>query len=140
MKSQNIVKGGAAIGGAVALLLISVLFAPSTALAGGGIFTGKLNPTGVEAGASGQVKLTVVSAESSGGLCFITGAMTVTCRGLTPGQAYGISGGEGGAGFVANAKGELRVQFTGGFILSLNGNGFFVAVWGPGGTVLTGRL
>jgi hypothetical protein len=75
MKSQSIVKSGAAIGGAVALLLISALLAPSTALAG----TGKLYPTGVEPGASGQLQVSGTGP---------SGAVAVSCKGLTPEQWY----------------------------------------------------
>ncbi len=89
MKTQRITKSGAAIGSAVALLLISVLLAPSPALAGKDNASVKLVPTDVEPGASGH-------AMAKGG--FFTewfppswnGTVAGSCRGLTPAKTYTI--------------------------------------------------
>ena len=85
MKSQRIVKTGAAIGGAVVLLLISALLAPSPALAAGGKINAscKLSATSLEPRASGQVKLTAFNSDWVYDL-----SVTVSCKGLTPGEHY----------------------------------------------------
>jgi hypothetical protein len=137
MKSQRIVKSGAATGGAVVLLLISALLAPSPALAA----TGKLLSTGVEPGASGQARVTNVSVVTGAWNPFYEGTMTVTCKGLTPGQGYGIQAddghrGGGGASGVANARGELKVTFP----VSLNKPWCYVSVGALSGTVLGGDV
>jgi hypothetical protein len=119
MKTQRTVGSGAAIGSAVALLLISALLAPSTALAGGRTAsdTCKLSPTGVEPGASGQAKITGTVEPGYFGTYWISGAITVTCRGLTPGQEYWIEAedgsgtGGGGTSAVANERGQLSTVF-----------------------------
>ncbi len=137
MKSQSIVESGAAIGSAIALLLISALSAPSTALAA----TGKLLSTGVEPDASGQARVTNVSVVTGAWNAFYEGTMTVTCKGLTPGQGYGIQAddgyrGGGGASGVANASGELKVTFP----VLLNKPWCYVSVGALSGTVLGGGV
>ena len=90
MKTQSIVKSGAAIGSAVALLLVSVLLAPSPALAGGhGHRGGKLVPTGVEPGASGHATVHGEWLNVFPGPVFV-GTATGACRDLTPGKTYTI--------------------------------------------------
>ncbi len=133
MKNQSLVNRGAALGSAVALLLTAALFTWSTALAA----TGKLLSTGVEPGASGQARVTNVSVVTG----VYEGTMTVTCKGLTPGQAYGIQADDGyrcggGTGGVADARGELKVTFP----VSLNKPWCYVSVEGLSGTVLGGAL
>ena len=85
MKSQSIIKSGAAIGGAVALLLISALLAPPPALAADGKINAgcKLSATSLEPRASGQVKLTAFTSD-----WFYDLSVTVSCKGLTPGEHY----------------------------------------------------
>ncbi len=116
MKTQRITKNGAAIGSAVALLLISVLLAPSPALArGSDVSNAKLEPTGVEAGASGQVHVTGEWSSTIWGF-YLDGTATVTCRGLTPAETYtlvvtevhvGTPAGTGSA--VASESGNFKV-------------------------------
>ncbi len=96
MKTQRITKSGAAIGSTVALLLISVLLAPSPALAGEGMIhhpNSKLVPTGVEPGASGHVRT------SADWLyyppVYLDGTVTGVCKGLTPAETYTITVTEG---------------------------------------------
>ncbi len=93
MKTQRITKSGAAIGSAVALLLISVLLTPSPALAKEGRVrdpNSKLVSTDVEPGASGHVR-------SSGDWLYyppwlyLDGTVTGVCKGLTPGKTYTIT-------------------------------------------------
>ncbi len=71
---------------AVLFLLLAAFLVSTPALAAGGI---KLAPTGVEPGASGQVgwgKARVVGV-SEYGITYSAG-VTVTCKGLTWGEAY----------------------------------------------------
>jgi hypothetical protein len=77
MKSQSVVKSSAAIGGVVALLLLSAILAPSTALGGIG---GKLCST-IEPGASCQYQMSVTT---------YGGTVTISCKGLTPGATYWV--------------------------------------------------
>jgi hypothetical protein len=113
MKNQSIVKSGAVIGGAIALLLVSAILAASPALAGRGVGC-SLYPTGVEPRASGQATFGVQVYSDHYGNRTYTGTMFVTCKGLTPGQAYRIQtdvdpqyGGVGGG--VADKRGVLSV-------------------------------
>jgi hypothetical protein len=75
MKSRSIVKTGAVTASAVALLVMSALFTPSTAL---GSIGGKLYST-IEPGASCQYQMSVST---------YGGTVTVSCKGLTPGGTY----------------------------------------------------
>ena len=97
MKSQSIIKGGAAIGGAVALLLISALWAPPPALAADGKINAscKLSATSLEPRASGHVKLTAFTSD-----WFYDLSVTVSCKGLTPGEHYYVYL-EAGDGFAS---------------------------------------
>ncbi len=111
MTTQRTLKGGTAIGTAIAWLLASALLAPPTALARGTSVTGKLYPTGVEPHASGQMKasLSMFTGASGGYMANVT----VSCKGLTPGQAYAISSTDGYSLWgVANVRGELSVGWT----------------------------
>ncbi len=101
MKTQRRTKRGAAIGSAVALLLISVLLAPSPALAKENWIqdpNSKLIPTGVEPAASGR---THASGEWSDLMLpwgfYFDGEVTGSCRGLTPSTTYTITVTEHGA-------------------------------------------
>ena len=145
MKKEKMIKSGAAIGGALALLVLSGLFAASPALARGGGST-KLLSTGVEPGASGQARMTDVSVEHyypyPGSGFWITGTMTVTCRGLTPGQTYSIStvdpyssgeGSAGGGGAVAQARGELKTAFA---VFLYNSNQVYICVVNQAGQIV----
>ncbi len=91
MKSQRIVRSGAAIGGAVALLLISALLAPSTALAERKPRPGSisLQATGLEPEASGSATWAFQYNHPFpwGGYENYM-SVTVSCRGLTPGKQY----------------------------------------------------
>src|SRR5512135_1735989 len=103
MKTQRITKSGAAIGSAVALLLISVLLAPSPALARGSRgndSNAKLVPTGVEPGASGQVHASGEWYASYYGF-YVDGTVRGTCKGLTPAKTYTITVIEGWQGSLA---------------------------------------
>jgi hypothetical protein len=129
MKTQGIIKSGAAMGSAVALLLISVLFAPSPALAANARPNGpttKLEATGVEPSASGHVHGSGEWFDDYAGT-YVIGTVTGVCNGLTPAKMYtievieGWSGSSAGMGSaVASQRGDLkftcgvaaRVQFV----------------------------
>ena len=143
MRTQRIVKSGAAIGSAVALLLISVLLAPSPARAGKDNASAKLFPTGVEPRASGQV-LAKGECLSDWGRPYWTGTATGGCRGLTPAKTYTIvvidlyknPAGTGAA--VASQTGTLK--FTCGFASAYCGWFNILVVDDAGQIVLEGRF
>ncbi len=143
MKTQRIVKSGAAIGGAVALLLISALFAPSPALAGSAMIKDscRLIASDLERHASGQARLTGTIYAGWGNYSY-SASVTVSCKGLTPGKGYYLE--------IGDAYGYSTWDYgvaspTGGLVLVGGSEGVFpsfiyVSVYSDAGQVLGGSL
>ncbi len=128
MRTQRMVKSGATIGSAVALLLVSVLLAPSPALAKGprGYRGGKLVPTGVEPGASGHATVQGEWFDVFPGPTFV-GTVTGACRDLTPGKTYTIVVGDSYYG--GHEVGSAVAGESGGFTFTCLFGVFMHSFW-----------